>query len=380
MNKNKSKRDIGIITMHRVTNFGSVLQAYALQCAIEKMGYKTEIIDYIYPNNFQESHKHKRWQTIIKEVIIRIFYIFFPYNRAAIKFRLFRRRYLKMSSTYKSYYSIHQSPPFYRLYITGSDQVWNAKFTKGDGTFLLDFASSAAKRISYAASFASETIDPIYRPMFAKFLSQYSDISVRETNSAKIVQSLIGSIPPVVVDPTLLLDKKEWQALISKYINQTHNDYILVYHLSYSFNNDPDIFVSQLTAHLHNVSKLPVIVIGQLQALQHKDYTTYIRDAGPIDFIRFMSGAKLIVTTSFHGTAFAINLEKDFYSVIDPQNGDDRISSLLASLGLTDRAIPIYSTPQQTYCKIDYTNVTIRLKNIKQRSVDFLSSAISRNI
>ena len=146
---------IGIMTMHRVQNVGSVLQAYALQHKMEQLGYEAEQIDYIFPpqrdnNNSLIDIVSWGWNALHG----------FPIKREKQKLELFRSRFLRCSEhTYYSREELHSNPPKYDIYCTGSDQVWNPRHVGEDTSFMLDFAPIDSPRIAYASSFASKTIE-----------------------------------------------------------------------------------------------------------------------------------------------------------------------------------------------------------------------------
>lgn len=131
-------KSVGILTMHRVINYGSVLQAYATQKIVDKLGYKAIIIDYIYPNNYHIKEK----SNIIRSFLSAIYHRIFPTtdDKKTNKIRQFRNKYLNLSpNKYQSPDKLKTKTPLYDIYLVGSDQVWNPIHMKGDGSFLLDF-------------------------------------------------------------------------------------------------------------------------------------------------------------------------------------------------------------------------------------------------
>lgn len=249
---------IGIITMHRINNYGSVLQAFALQYIIEKMGFDVQLIDYNYPNIFQYTRGVALPKNDWKAKVIKSMSWLHPYNRYDYKFQDFRNRYFKLSPYYKDFDVIHQKAISYDLYITGSDQVWNPKFTKGDTTFLLDFAEKNANKISYASSFSCTQLGKEYEATYSELLAQYQAISVREYGGVELVKQLTGKQAVLTVDPTLLLDGNDWRTIAGKQ-NQYNKGYILLYVLSYSFNPVPYIY--DLALYLSKKLNLPIVVL-----------------------------------------------------------------------------------------------------------------------
>ena len=151
--------------MHKALSYGSALQAYALQQKIQDMGYYVELIDYQYPNKMHKIKKHGIRNYIVKIAFLLIQVIWgFPMLRKKRKFAKFYKTYYNLSKYYPTADTLAQDPPDYDLYITGSDQVWNANFTKQDITFLLGFVGNGKSKISYAASFASSLFPDEYNP------------------------------------------------------------------------------------------------------------------------------------------------------------------------------------------------------------------------
>ena len=148
-------KDIGIITIHKIDNYGSVFQAYALQKVCEDLGYKTEIIDYTFPNEY---HRDKQYVAVIDSQPNEPRWIKLLYARELIRqhkgIEAFVRKYQHLShQIFSSPQDLHQNPPHYDIYITGSDQLWSPRHCKGDPAFMLQFAPDNALKISYAAFF-----------------------------------------------------------------------------------------------------------------------------------------------------------------------------------------------------------------------------------
>ena len=153
------KKSIGIITLHQSTNYGAVLQAFALEFFLQKRNFNAEIIDYVEfdketrSQSFFQKIRHNLWHNVI-------------YPLLAGRKRLDRtnrwiREKIKLSPHhYSRREEIATNPPHYDIYITGSDQVWNPFNTNNDATYFLAFAPKTAKRLSYAASFGLEAIPP----------------------------------------------------------------------------------------------------------------------------------------------------------------------------------------------------------------------------
>ena len=225
--------------MHRVPNFGSALQAYALQHKLFQHGIDNKIIDYIYSYAGYEPS----WGRYIYDKVKYYAKVILRRPASMTRFFFFHKKYLK--TTFREYTKnelMFGKAPSFDAYMTGSDQVWNCKFTKGDTNFLLKFAPSDASRLSYGSSFASSSIPKEYQQSFKEELEKYDTILVREKSGVDIVRDLTGKKAEVVCDPTLLLTDKEYHVLSTRGKLKLHEPYILVYVLDYMYNPYPDIY------------------------------------------------------------------------------------------------------------------------------------------
>ena len=237
-------KKVGLVTIFQVPNYGSVLQAYATQCLIEKLGYKCIIINYRYPNLWHISKDPKR-KASFKTKVARILCIK-SQHRKIHKLHYFCKKHLHLSKEYKSLEELKKSNwDSYNVIITGSDQVWNPRFTLADSVFMLSFLPDCMPRISIASSFSfnipKELIDK-----YKTYLEKYNYISVRESNGKNIIENdlHINKEVKILLDPTLMLNKDEWMRLTKSHQTTTNNKYILLYLLTYSL------------SHVHTYSKL----------------------------------------------------------------------------------------------------------------------------
>ena len=360
--------------MHRVLNYGSALQAYALQQAICDMGFSAELIDYIYPN---KEHLKISFKKRIKLALICIFFGNFRHKKKR-KFEEFYHAYFKCSDeTYKTSKDFIEYPTNYDIYITGSDQVWNPIHVLNDNTFLLDFVPDEKSKISYASSFSVNKIDYNLTSRYSKYLSRYKYLSVREYSGVKIINDLISRKAEIVCDPTLLLNKKEWLSLLQNQQPLIKKPYILVYILRYSFYPYPEI--NKIINDIQRCLDLHVVILDVSSASLNKRNSSLIKDAGPLDFLNLVSNAEFVITTSFHGTAFATNLEIPFYSVISRDNDDTRIIDFLRIIGAQNRAIFYNDSDIDYNLSVDFTDIRKHLEQFKSHSRSYLSEAIKKS-
>lgn len=363
--------------MHRVVHFGSVLQAYALQRVLQQMGIDNEIIDYVYPNSWHLPQRHRCFVVdflySMRDFVIHIVSsVRKDSSNETNKIRLFIDKYLiKSRFEYNTVEELADKCPKYDVYLTGSDQVWNTDYLRGDTSFFFSFVNEPhAKKVSYAASFGRFTLDGEDAKKWLSHLNSYSAISVREVKAAEIIRRYIGRSVEVVLDPTLLLSKQDWLNF-SQTINNQSRPYILVYVLTYAW--DPFPFAESVIVKYQKELGCRVVVLEPISLQESFPDWIYMYNVSPQEFVWLFANAELIITTSFHGTAFSVNLETSFYT-IHRENGvnDDRISSLLEAVGLTDRLI--YNNAMvPDFTKPNFEMAKGRLHTLRQQSLDYLS-------
>ena len=364
----KKSKSVGIITMHRSDNYGAVLQSYALVKAIEKVGAKAEIINYI-PERFKTSvqffYVHpRRYNNVLKKYIIMAASL--PI-RALIycRYNTFLKKYLPVGK--EAYYSesdLEKKIPKYDVYMSGSDQVWNPEFEgRIDPAFFLKFAPEKAKKVAYASSFGKGSLSDKEAVEVKELLSRYDCISVREKSGKEIVTDL-GLNAKYLLDPTFLLDGDEWKAFCNKRLIK--EKYVLVYQL----NPNPELLErANRIAKKHNLK----VVKFSRDVVKKTGVDINMSFQRPEYFVAMIANAEYVVTDSFHGTAFSINLHKKF-SVVMPPKYSDRLTSILTKLGLETRL------DEEMYDEEpDYISVEEKLKAERKKSIMFLENCISED-
>lgn len=334
-------KSIGIITIHKINNYGSVLQAYALQKVCEDFGYEVEIIDYDFPNNFHQNNKYANvsdTQQNEPKLIKALFAKSLIKQHKGIS--SFVKKYQNLSD--KKYHQVEDftaNPPSYDVYITGSDQLWSPRHCNGDPAFMLYFAPDNALKISYAASIGSNAIPEELKKAYIELLSRYKHISVRENTGADVIRSLIGKDATVVLDPTLLLNRDEWNKIATPK-RLVRKKYILCYFLNYTFNAFP--YVDELAKDIQRQTGYEIVRVARPPHKLSVGNTTYKIDASPEDFLALIRDAEIVLTTSFHGTAFAVNYAKPVFTVVQDRNASDsRQVSLMQNLGLDRQVLSV---------------------------------------
>lgn len=334
-----TKKTVGVITLHNSPNYGSCLQTYATQRVLAGLGVDVSVIDYYRHDAIPENETERalNGQLASRLPIFRVpgakalarIPVSKMVARRAAPLNEFRQSALNL--TPRKYYSAEEleaDPPACDVYCTGSDQVWNSTWNDGfERAFYLSFAPKGARRIAYAASIGKSALEDWEVPLMRETLSSYSAISVREAEAADLLDSIgvRGAVP--VIDPTLMLGPAEWRAVSDGW--EPNRPYILLYQL----NRNPDF-----DAYAQRVSKaagLPVVRIAYGVHERRRGETAVV--CPPVGrFLSLFCGAELVLTDSFHGTAFSVNLGKPFVSV-SPGRFSGRIAGFLGMVGLEER-------------------------------------------
>lgn len=367
---------IGLVTIYHVPNYGSVLQAYATQQLLCSLGHDVKIIQYNYFND--------RWYAELgrspsfRERFYWLKTILMPLSKAAVLQR-FRRKFLNFTEPFDSEASmmVHDWSD-YDAFVVGSDQVWNCRYLLGDPCFLLKFAPANIKRYSLSSSFATSYVDSKYAASFREELSKFSAISVRESNAVTIINSQLGINVPVEVtlDPTLLLNKSQWLSLFPKSKKRT-KPYILYYMWSYAF--EPRPYIYEVTDYFRRQTGYEVVALEGIRDSKDCQKIGFVdADNSTIpEFLELFHNASLVITSSFHGTAFALNFGIPLISVVPDNAGDDRQVSLLKAVGADNCIVRINSEIPQIQPQYDVERVSQVLDEIRNRNINWIRENIN---
>ena len=316
---------VGVVTFHSANNYGATLQTWALQKVLKDYGIDAGVIHY-HPDVIDHLYDPMEGKTGVKRQLKKFGVTLSSpdsltrYN----KFQSFLTKKFDLIGDFQTYEELSNANLKLDAYITGSDQVWNPVHIGGfNPAYYLDFAEAGAKKISYAASIGSDYIQPKYKEQIRKSLSTYTGISVRESSVLEAVQELAEKPVKVVLDPTMLLVKEDYEEI--KVVSQMKEPYILLYMIE----KNPEVmaFANTISISLG----MPVIQRRKVNGLTNELPPFYTADAG--EFIGLIEGASYVITNSFHGTVFSILYEKPFVSMLHSDTGS-RTVDLLTSLGL----------------------------------------------
>lgn len=353
-----------IVTFHCVPNYGANLQAFALQKTLEKFSEDVQILNYR-PKALTQVYKLLNTHSL-KGFIFTLYNVLPTWLRYK-KFKRFQNQYYKLSPSQFRYLTKEFSIDCDYVF-AGSDQIWNPRITGGyDRVYFGDFmAGKDCKKISYGASIGVSSLTKEENYQLKSLTKKLDYISVRENSARQIISALTHKPVEVVLDPTLLLNRKEWDCIK---VGNAHGKYLLLYSIS-DHNETYEI--------ANKVSKMTGLNILEVSAKNFKPFSKkhhkIIRNAGPSEFLGLISSAEFVVTDSFHGTVFSLIYEKPFYTIPN-KTKPSRMVELLSKLGLNNRLIS--DTNKFIYDPvIQYEKVNELLNIEKKKSIDFIKKAM----
>ncbi|MFI3282324.1 MAG: polysaccharide pyruvyl transferase family protein [Rikenellaceae bacterium] len=372
-------------------NYGTALQAYATIHKVGSLGYNYEIIKYVKKQSFKQLLPNLI-DIIRSGAIKRSFYL--QRKKIDLKFNgeyrrtklirtkavdCFQKKYLDNKAVvYNGYDKLTEGSKKYSVVLVGSDQVW-APLSLYNKYYNLLFVDSRVPTFSYASSFGVSNIYPWQKDRVAEYLNKLTKIGVREQRGKEIVSELTGKDrAKVVLDPTLILDRSEWESLIDESRCRVDEPYILCYVLGER--EDIRNHIKQLSRE-SGIKILNLPHIDNYHKMDDKLGNINLYDVDPLDFIKLIRDAQYVVTDSFHCSVFAAIFHKKFLTFYrkNPNlkgSTHSRIDSLFSTLGLDARLFrnKVYDEIQ---AEIDYDDVELRLKTLREDSVEFLKDSLS---
>ncbi|MBR5336711.1 MAG: polysaccharide pyruvyl transferase family protein [Lachnospiraceae bacterium] len=374
---------IGILTFHKSVNYGSVMQAWALQELIRSFGHSVEIIDYE-PASYKLAYGIYLPGNSLKNIKKNISRIpIAGYKKSQAKFfKDFRDRQLNLS---KEEYGIFSGPKElegrYDLIICGSDQIWNVHAKDSDDFFFLPDVN--IRKIAYAISinntdFTEERCDERMK----KAIRDFEFLSFREEAGAERVRDFIGRDREVytVLDPTLLHDKTDYDKITGSRIIK--GDYVFLYKV---WNGKDSYKMAQTLGERLGLPVYTLLLVNDARALcriEKQGVKVLRKETRPEDYLSLIKNASYVMTDSFHGTAFSIIFERPFICVREKRNNgkeknDERIIGLLKTLGLENRYVALSAMGEfDSNAVIDYEIITSRRRSVARDCAEMLKNAI----
>lgn len=374
-----TSKKVGIITFHASHNYGSMLQAYALQQTVLGMGFDCEIINFRTRRQkeiFRPPFMQGKFLGKIKRTLL-----YMPFLKSMIRkhdlFEQFIHNELHLSrNEYASLQELQQSDIYYDYYISGSDQIWNTYCLDFDLGYFLPFVQRG-KKIAYAPSMGPDSkagIKQEYKKKITTLISRYEAVSVREYATQAVLKELLEKDYPVMVDPTLLLPVKKW--------NEMENESPLI--------KEPYIFlytpwfneqVFDTAKCISNQLGYPVVISQLYNQWSNnswilKNSFKYHLATGPKEFLNLCKYAKCVVGGSFHLVVFSIIFRTPFYAVDGMK--DNRVANLLSMVGLENRS---WDTSRKASnhisLDIDFDNAASIIESERVRCLNWLKSELA---
>jgi hypothetical protein len=354
--------NIGLITLHNSNNYGALLQVYATQETLRKMGHRCEII------NFRRKPKSK-------------FLTYFYNNICNRSFAIFRKERLQpMSRQYYSNDDLSELNDVFDCFVVGSDQVWRARWTKEIALrYFLDFATNDKLKISYASSFGiatwSET--PEITPVVKELLNGFNAISVRENSGVEICREVFGVGATHVLDPSLLLTEKDYLPLIENYAPSLPRHYAAIFFLDRQGKG----LLNEIKGYFKEVKGISSVDITIPKLLVGNKFLDW-RPKKVRHWLYVLKNADCVITESFHCTAFSIIFKKKMVCIVNERKGVGRLQSLLKLIKAEHVLIYKHEISRERLseildAKMDYKQIGTLISQQREISLDFLKKALT---
>ncbi|WP_454970512.1 polysaccharide pyruvyl transferase family protein [Dorea sp.] len=356
-------KKILLVTLHsQNNNFGSVLQAHSLYKYMEDLGFDVNVLNY----QPYYSNGASTLQSFIRKIAINT--IFFPF--LVVRTHRFNQiiNQSRLTKLIKKYDDIDKSLSDYDIFMIGSDQVWNPHYLCGqDDTYFLKFTNSKNK-VSYAASIGTTDLTKQEIVNIVNNIKEFKYVSLREEESSVCLKNNGRRDAEYVLDPVFLQSLEYYKSLASKSKISVKKGYVLAYVIH------KDDFIEKVIKEFSTILNKPVIQVGGFA--KKCDYAMFPRSAGPQEFLALIEGADFVITSSFHGTAFAHIFEKQF-AVVMPSGNKLRLENILRTAGTEDRVVEKISDVNKMLENINYGSVRERLDNMKRKSQEYLDKVLN---
>lgn len=372
---------VSLITLQYINNYGSVLQTYASQMYLEGKGCSVEIVNYTRENcrvdNLKRSMKayYKQKGLLFKLPFVSDLLVA-RWKKLHIKrnkvFEKFRGNRIHLSKEYHSVDDLMKEPPNARYYCVGSDQVWNYLYNDGVlPEYFLRYAPMGAVKFSLSSSLGIDKLENAEcGTLISKYLDDFLLITVRENTGKRILCELGVRNCHQILDPTLLIPKDLWVSTLGLKSIRDY-EYVLVYQLNPC--KEMDMFAEQIA----QKKGCKLIVISNNIRLSIPG-AEIIDNPTVEQFLELILYAKCIVTDSFHGTAFSLNFNREFFSWL-PNKYSTRLMSILEMLDLKDRAFLQNESRWETVAPINYQSVNDILSQERKKADQLIEGVLIPN-
>ena len=370
---------ISVLTLQNISNYGSVLQAFATKLFFESMGYRTEFVDYWRENMIDRNiahelilHKNLKLKNVwgktalTRNIAERL--LTNQIEKQAAPFRSFVSEKLSVSSTrYTSVEQLNSDPPEADVYCVGSDQVWNSEWNGGfDKCFCLSYAKSGKPKLAFSSSFGVDRLPEDEGKKVKALLSDFDAVTVREESAVSLLKGL-GIKSECILDPTLLVSREVWLEQTDAKIAEKQ-PYILVYQLNRS---------AEFDAIVNSAAEKYGKRVVRIEYRESDSEGEHIILPSVTEWISYFRYADYVITDSFHGTAFSLLFQRQFVDFL-PDKYSGRINSILRLLGLEERRIETPDGVAVLEKEIDYGRVAAALEREAEKAKNIFSKVMKK--
>lgn len=371
---------IAIMTQPLGKNYGGIMQAFALQKVLKDMGHSPTTIDYqskepslIY-KKFRLAYRLAKKITGKRKAPINIeshIKLLTKDNQKFIDKYIVQSEYMDSTSSLRKYFKKNR----YDAVIVGSDQTWRPKYSPNIYDFYLNFIrkDKRIKSIAYASSFGVDDWEYSAKETkrCAKLAASFDAISVREQSGIDLCKNYLGVDSELTLDPTLLLDKEDYLALIGTRYNDGESKGVFTYFLDKNEDKKKaaEYIANELGSHIYDCQAKRSL--GDLNGVHLEDY----KMPAVQDWLASFANAEFVLTDSFHGMVFSIIFGKPFLVIVNRERGSARFESLLNKLGGLEHLIYDSTKIDTIKNKMNMTSTldNNRLSIFKQHSIYFIN-------
>lgn len=348
---------VNTLTYCTWSSIGSVLQAYALSETLKSFGYQ----EILWLEDWSRTYGRRKARGIKDHIKLLYERLYEKKVKSAHEKRTafieehLETKYFLNAEDYKA----EAQKTDGGIYLAGSDQIWNPVLCRS--VYFLDFVPENSKKTTYAVSMGNTDVPTENHDRFKELVSSFDSISVREKDCARVIEKISGKETRVHIDPTFLVDCKDWRRIQKEY--NVKEKYILLYMLYWE-----DSLAEKVKA-LRKKTGLKIYAITSGPSRVYAD--KYLIDVGIEEFLWLVDNAEYVVTSSFHGVALSTVFNKKFSAVNNPKL-PSRIENLMTTLAVPTVDIEMLSEAED----FDYDSINANILKQRERSIEYLKSVL----
>ena len=385
-------KKLGLAIGYEVENYGGVLQAYATQKAVEKMGIDYEVINLSGISKILDKRKLSYYakkvfdKDVIKDkggyIHKKIVGKLNPEleKNLALRsraFKFFRENNFVLSCEGSDFRQLREMCTRYDSVLVGSDQLWLPSNIEAD-FYTLNFVPSYVNKVAYATSFGMSSLPQRQKELAKDFLNRIEYLSARELSGHILIKELTGRNVPIVCDPVMLLSTTEWERICG-WEEPGKEKYIFCYFLG------KNMKAREFAKNLREITGYKIVALNHCDIYvkaddEMSDYSPY--DFNPVKFVEYIKNAECICTDSFHASTFSLMFKKMFFTFRrftsnTTQSTNNRLDSLFKIAGAGSRIFTGNEDVKEALkTEIDYEKVSFNLSKIKESSYRYLRESL----